>query len=682
MDSAVSPLIGLFLLILAPLALPAGLRAAEPPRAEAVPRYGRTPDAVIPFRSFHEPYTRFFQRVMEFRGARPAETPVDTSEKVRIGFFGPLEDAPDADLGQQMLEGVRLAVEQSNAAGGYHGTSFELVIRPDTGLWGSSSNEMVAMRYEDDVLGVIGSVDGANTHIALRAALKIKMPMVNTATTDPTLTETNVPWLIRCMADDRQQGYALAYHIFKECGLTNVAALRVNDRFGRTGIAEFRDAARRLRHPLRVELRWEPGDRDFTTQLERIAAADCEAIVLWGNASDAAAVVREIRRRKMPVRVFGCDRLASRAFLEQAGEAADGVVAVGTNDPTPDDARTRAFAKAYRARFGHDADAFAAHAYDGANILIGAIRQAGPNRIAIRDALFDLRHYDGVTGPIEFDTTLNDVGPVYIVTVHGDDVLYRQATFTSTARAPGQPSFDRALVQSPPRARSAARDAELPRGPFRVGCYVPHDRAGLDAVRGIRLALGDDRTRHKDQPAIELVVRDIQGNWGDDTAALAQLAMDRQMLAIIGSTERRGTHLAEMLAAKFHFPVVTLCDSDVTITKIPLPWIFCIAPAGLPTAASFGRRFQERYGLEAGPFAVLGYDAGSLLADQIRAGAHGRLALRNKLAASGWRQGVSGTFRFDALGNRMDRVQEGATGGAGPSARISLGRRKELGGKR
>ncbi len=667
-------------------AAPAFAQEEKQAESQAV-NYGKTPDTVIPFRDFKEPYNRFFQTVMPFRGSGRDEEPATLCDTVRIGFMGPVGSAPDSDLGEQMLQGIQLALEEANAAGGYQGIPFELIIRPDLGLWGATSNEMAAFTYEDDVLAVIGSIDGANTHIALRVALKTKTVLVNTGDTDPTLTETNLPWVIRCIADDRQQGYALAHHIFNECGIERVVAFRVNDRYGRVGIAEFRDAARRLKHPLRVELRWERGDRDFTLQLDRIAETRPEAIVLWGNASDTAAVVREIRRRGIrapsasagsapaPVRIFGCDRLVSRTFIAEAGEAAEGVVAVATYDPTRDDPCLKAFAKAFSGRFNHEPEAYAAHAYDGANILIAAIRKAGFNRVRIRDALFEYTHYDGVTGPVDFDTTLNDIGPVYIATVEKGRFVYREARFARAAgfsprgvstpggvakRSPPEPY--RTLAQSPPMARSPARLARGAPTAYRVGCFLPLDAAGRAAVRGVEMALADDASRRPDETPIELLVRDARGAWGDDSASLVDLVFTEEVVALIGSTERRGTHLAEMIAAKFHFPIVTLCGSDATITGIPLPWVFCIAPAGARMDPEFARRYLERYGLKADVYAALGYDAGALVADRIKAGAQSRLALRDALAAVGWNWGVSGTFRFDNLGNRIDYPAERSHG--------------------
>ena len=86
---------------------------------------------------------------------------------------------------------------------------------------------------------------------------------MNSASTDPTIPETIIPWYFTDIQDDRVQGYTLARHIYTELGLKRVALLRVNDRYGRFGVIKFRDASRRLGHPVVIEQKFLRGDTDF-----------------------------------------------------------------------------------------------------------------------------------------------------------------------------------------------------------------------------------------------------------------------------------------------------------------------------------------------------------------------------------------------------------------------------------
>ncbi|MCH8967464.1 MAG: hypothetical protein IID43_07270, partial [Planctomycetes bacterium] len=269
--------------------------------------------------------------------------------------------------------------------------------------------------------------------------------------------------------------------------------------------------------------------------------------------------------------------------------------------------------------------------------------------------LYEYRRYDGVTGVIEFDTTLNDVGPVYIATVKDGRYVYRRAEFTKAAQATRRTTPYRTLSDAPPVVRVArASSTGDPADVFRVGCFLPLDHGGASAVHGLEMALADHAGVHPDKVPIELVVRDSRGVWGNNSNALTTLVVDADVLALVGSTERRGTHLMETMAAKLHVPLITLCSDDPTIHAIPLPWVFSVAPSGEVVDEEFAQRFELRFGSEATKEAAMGYDAGQLLINAIRGGDPTRAGLRKKLATAYCRECVSGSFRFDAFGRRVD----------------------------
>ena len=205
-----------------------------------------------PFAKFTEPYYENYTKTVEYNGGArdvPVVKPQDVDE-VRIGFLGPVENHPDEKLGRLMLNGAQLAIEEANAAGGYGGKPFRLMVHNDQAVWGASSNEIVKMAYDDKVWAMLGSISADSTHIALRVSLKAEVPIVNSAATDPTIPETIIPWYLTTIQDDRVQSYTLARRIYTDLGLKKVALLRVNDRYGRFGVLKFKDAARRLGHPV------------------------------------------------------------------------------------------------------------------------------------------------------------------------------------------------------------------------------------------------------------------------------------------------------------------------------------------------------------------------------------------------------------------------------------------------
>ena len=97
-----------------------GKNASGPPPTRSLKPYAAAPEDLRPFSKFTTPYYEFYQDLIEYNGAA-REIPVpDLKEltEVRIGFLAPLYDHPDQVLGNRMLNGAKMAIDEANAAGG------------------------------------------------------------------------------------------------------------------------------------------------------------------------------------------------------------------------------------------------------------------------------------------------------------------------------------------------------------------------------------------------------------------------------------------------------------------------------------------------------------------------------------------------------------------------------------
>ncbi|MFB3777401.1 MAG: ABC transporter substrate-binding protein [Bryobacteraceae bacterium] len=393
--------------------------------------YAKTPEDVEPFGGV-VPYKRHFLTQMEYTGpGRAIAEPGPELKTVKLGFIGPIMStvsvatggmSHEEALGIRMLQGARLAIEEANERGGYlkRKIPFELVIANDNGLWGSSGNEIVKMAYNDEVWAIIGTIDGANSHIAIRVALKAEVVMMNSGDTDPTFIETNIPWTMRCIGDDRQMGYLMIDYMLRKMDYKRIGIIRSSNRYGRFGVREIRDSARRMGRPVVVEMAYRVGSDDFSLQLERLRAANPDVIVHWGDAREAALVLNQMRKAGMSQPFLASDRAVSEEFTSLAGSNAEGVIAGYPWNPEHVDARYQAFQTSFRKRFGQEPETYAAHGYDGMNMLIWAIQNAGLNRAKIRDLLaYRNTPWPGVTGDILFSAALDDIGEVFLARFEG-----------------------------------------------------------------------------------------------------------------------------------------------------------------------------------------------------------------------------------------------------------------------
>ncbi len=541
-----------------PRACSCGAHPPGPPAERTLEPYANAPADLRPYSHFTKPYYEFYTKTVEYNGAaRDIPTPdlKDVTE-VRIGFLGPISEHRDEALGRMMLNGAQLAIDEANAAGGYCGKPFRLMVHNDSAIWGASSNEIVKMTYDENDWAMLGSISGDTTHIALRVSLKSELPIVNTAATDPTIPETIIPWSLQAIQDDREQGYTLARRIYSELGLSRVALLRVNERYGRLGIVKFKDASRRLGHPVVIEQKYMPGDNDFHHQLGVIQESNVDAIVLWADQVPAGNILKQMREMGMQERVFGAYRVYGSEMLHIAGAAAEGLEFVFPYDPTRDDPVWTGFNTRFAKRFEKPPEAFASLGYDGMRILLDAVCRAGLNRGRIRDALYGLERYRGVTGEMIFDPNAKNIASLYLGTIRNGKAEFR--------REPMQKAYAR--IDEETVAYMGPPLADNPPGEVRIGIFGPQaDKLAADPA--LQRAAGRNFT---------LVGVPSEGAWGKASTALVDLIGQDRLIGLI-STDRSSSHLAEQLAVKMFVPVIAI-SADRSLTALNIPWIFRLPP--------------------------------------------------------------------------------------------------------
>ena len=537
------------------------------PAPRALKPYTGAPDDLRPFSRFTPPYHEYYQDLIEYNGAArdvPDPDLKDLSE-IRIGFLGPLYDHPQQILGNRMLNGATLAIEEANASGGYGGKPFKLMLHNDSAIWGAASNEVVKMVYDEKVWAMFGSISGDTTHIALRVTLKAETPLVISAATDPTIPETIIPWSFTDIQDDREQGYTLARHIYDELGLKRIAILRVNDRYGRFGVPKFRDASRRLGHPVVIEQKFRPGDTDFRHQLQVIEDSRVDGIVLWTDIGPAAMILQQMQELGMKQRVFGSHRTIGGELVKLAGTAAEGFEAVFPYDPTRTDHRWLDFNARYEARFHEKPDQFASLAYDAMQILLDAICRAGLNRGRIRDALTGVESYKGVTGDMVFDPNCKNIAPLFLARVRNGSIEYRRITMEKPYARVGE----NGVYYAGPTL------GEVTTGKLQIGVFGPQADEIVRSAEVIHLL---SEINGKGQP-ISLIGIPSQLSWGKASDELVKAVYQDQVLALI-ALDRPSSHLAEQIAVKSFIPVVAI-SSDRALTSTNIPWIFRL-PEGTP----------------------------------------------------------------------------------------------------
>lgn len=350
----------------------------------------------------------------------PPQFSDNNPEEIRIGMLLPASTDRDP-LAKAAREGAELAVLTANQQGGYNGRPFRLIIRTADGLWGAGSKESVKFVHEDQVVAMITALDGRNAHLAEQVAAKSHVVQLSTRATEETLSQAFVPWFFRVVPNDKQQAEAMINEIFQSRGLRIVYALHEDQFDASMGVESFEKVVSKSGFQLEGTINYSASSiEDVILSIKKGA----EAIVIFGTYDSALPVVEKIRKTHPEIQVFGSLAMTfdGRIGSEYTGGCEGGIfISSRFCYTTPG----QHFKELYIDRFNQMPSPAASYAYDGTNLVIEAVRHAGPDRERIRDVLREIKYDSGATGPIAFDPSGNRIAPVFFIRmIKGHPVIH------------------------------------------------------------------------------------------------------------------------------------------------------------------------------------------------------------------------------------------------------------------
>ncbi|MEN3009082.1 ABC transporter substrate-binding protein [Pseudothermotoga sp.] len=313
---------------------------------------------------------------------------------IKIGFFAPITGPAAAD-GASALHGAELAVEYINARGGILGQKVELVWYDDNFKADQAVNIAYKLVQQDRVAVVVSGSYSGMTRAAAGIYQQLKVPMISAYAVHPEIVATG-DYIFRVGTLATVQGRAGAHLAVRKLGAKKIAILTIDNDFGVSLTAGFKEEAIKLGAEIVFEQRYPLGETDFRPILTRIRALKPDAIYATAYFSEAARLVSQARQLGIFVPIIGQEGYDSPQFakLAEAG-AANGVVITTDLDRDSEKPIVRWFIEEYAKKYGLDADMVAASAFDAVMVATKAIALAGSYDPAkIRDALASIKAGD------------------------------------------------------------------------------------------------------------------------------------------------------------------------------------------------------------------------------------------------------------------------------------------------
>jgi branched-chain amino acid transport system substrate-binding protein len=356
---------------------------------------------------------------------REAQT-ADATGDIPIGVYAALT-GDQAAFGNATVQGVKLAAEEINAAGGILGRKIKLVIEDDAGRPDQAAQVVSKLISSDNALVVIGENSSTQSLAGAPICQNSKVPMISPSSTNPSVTEKG-DYIFRVCFTDPYQGKALAAFIKNSLKLDTAAILIDKKTDYSIGLAEFfRKEYEAIGGKIVAEQSYSGGDTDFRSQLTAIKTKAPKVLFIPGFYTEVGQIAIQARDLGMTIPMVGGDGWDSPTVLEIGGKSIDGSYFSDhyfVGDPTP---RVQEFVKKIRDRNGRNPDANAALGYDALHIVAQAATRAGSlDRKAIRDQIAVTKEYPGVSGTITMGADRNPIKPVAMIKIENGRMTFAE----------------------------------------------------------------------------------------------------------------------------------------------------------------------------------------------------------------------------------------------------------------
>jgi branched-chain amino acid transport system substrate-binding protein len=367
-------------------------------------------------------------------GCNPGSKPAN-QDVWRVGAYLSLSGA-ETQFGVDTKEGIELAVDEINRAGGVKGRPLKVLYEDDKTNPQEATNKVLQLIDRDKVVAILGEVSSSRSKAGGIVANKKKIPMITPSSTHPEVTQVG-PFVFRVCFTDDVQGRMGAEFIVKKLGKKRIAMLFTSDDLYSSGLAhEFREHVKKLGAEIVLEKSFLETETNFTTYITEIRDAKPEIIYAPIYYTAMVPIARQAKAAGVNGDMFvGGDGWDADTLLADAGEALEG--ALFTNHYAPDVPwpNSKQFVATYKERFKREPTSLAAMGYDAAKVLADAIARAKDDTPdAIRQAIQETKDFQGATGTITIDAERNADKPLVIVQIKGKKFTYHSTVYERSAK--------------------------------------------------------------------------------------------------------------------------------------------------------------------------------------------------------------------------------------------------------
>lgn len=337
---------------------------------------------------------------------------------LKLGFVGPLTGSSSA-IGTGCRNGFLMALGDGKGAAKGRIPSLDLIVKDDRNDPEACLEAFQELRKEGCDIVVLGSPSQAAS-MALPWALAQGMLVVSPTVSSSFAGDEN-PRFVRVNAPSADYGLALAHAAAERFGLRRVGIVgdSRNETYVDAVVAAFRAEYAKLGGASVFGLFFDSSKERPPAELAaRLREGGCDALLAVTASTEAVLVAKDVERAGLRVRLLLPPWPLTLDLIQNGGKAVDGAVAVSIADLEYRSPSGRLFESAYREEYGETPSFTAMFGWEAASILRSALAGPGPYTAAAVDArILSKRHFEGLQGSIDFDSTAKATRTMFYFTV-------------------------------------------------------------------------------------------------------------------------------------------------------------------------------------------------------------------------------------------------------------------------
>lgn len=323
----------------------------------------------------------------------------DDENDITIALPGPIWLMTDAT---HFLNGVNMALEEINSAGGINGRKMTTIIANDKASFMEGST--IAQRFAEDrkITAVIGHWNSDVTIPVSTIYENSQLLLLSPIVANNTLVERNYKYIIQNIPSDGVIGKEMALYAKKK-GYKNIAIYYDDNAYGKGLANAFEEASSDDGIKVIDRVSNFKNQLEFKNSLAKWKALDYDAVFVADSMPSAGEFIRILRQEDLNIPILGGDGLDLSNFITDLGNASEGVTMATLLNPNDKREKLQVFKKKFNEKFKEEPDIWAIQGYESIHLLAYAIEKSGSSTSAdISDFLKNMESFKGVLDDISF----------------------------------------------------------------------------------------------------------------------------------------------------------------------------------------------------------------------------------------------------------------------------------------